>query len=282
MPETVLYVVACPVGNLEDITIRALNVLGRVDIIAAEDTREARRLLSYHKIEAGGRLVSCHEHNEQGRLADLIVRLQHGESLALITDAGTPTVSDPGFPLVRKAIEEGIPVIPVPGPSAVTAALAVSGLPTDSFFFEGFLPKKPGKRGKRLEVLADIPATLVFFESPRRITETLREMVNCLGDRAGVVCREMTKPYEEFVRGRLTEILQVLEQRPSVKGEITLVVAGNTEKTPGFDLEDIRREVENADCGASELASRLSARYGVAKKKVYKEILRVKKEMEDT
>jgi 16S rRNA (cytidine1402-2'-O)-methyltransferase len=270
------------VGNLEDITIRALNVLGRVDIIAAEDTREARRLLSYHKIEAGGRLVSCHEHNEQGRLAELISRLLQGESMALITDAGTPTVSDPGFPLVRKAIEEGISVIPVPGPSAVTAALAVSGLPTDAFFFEGFLPKKPGKRGKRLGVLADIPATLVFFESPRRITETLREMVDCLGDRSGVVCRAMTKPFEEFVRGRLTEILQVLEQRPAVKGEITLVVAGNTEKTPGFDREAIRREVETADCGASELASKLSARYGVAKKKVYKEILQIKKEMEDT
>ena len=273
-----LYIVACPLGNPEDITIRALKILSEVDIIAAEDTRESKRLLLYHGIEAAGRLVSCHEHNERDRLAELIARLVQGGSVALITDAGTPTVSDPGFPLVRKAVEERIPVIPVPGPSAVTAALAASGLPTDSFYFEGFLPKKKGKREKRLDDLAGIAATLVFFESPRRIAETLKEMIEFFGDREGVVCREMTKPYEEFLRGRLSAIRRDLDQRPAVKGEITLVVAGSTEQKTELDQAEIRREIERADCGASELAATLAARCGVPRKKIYKEILRIKNE----
>lgn len=277
MEQSGLYIVACPLGNPDDITLRALKVLREVDIIAAEDTRQARRLLSYYKIEPGGRLVSCHEHNERERLAELTARLARGETMALITDAGTPTVSDPGFPLVRKAVEQGLPVVPIPGASAVTAALAASGLPTDAFFFEGFLPKKKGKRQNRLAALAGIPATLVFFESPRRIVEFLGELMETLGDREGVVCREMTKPYEEFLRGRLSEIRQTLEQRPAVKGEITLVVAGTAEEKPAFDPADIRREVETADCGASELAAKLAARYGVPKKKIYQEILRIQK-----
>lgn len=275
-----LYIVACPLGNPEDITFRALKILGEVDVIAAEDTRETKRLLLYHRVEAAGRLVSCHEHNERDRLSELVARLQQGESVALITDAGTPTVSDPGFPLVRKAVEEGIPVIPVPGPSAVTAALAASGLPTDSFYFEGFLPKKKGKREKRLADLAGIAATLVFFESPRRIAETLKEMIEFFGDREGTVCREMTKPYEEFLRGRLSVILRDLDQRPAVKGEITLVVAGTPAEKAELDPEEIRREIERADCGASELAASLSARYGLPKKKMYQEILRIKNEGE--
>jgi len=276
-----LYIVACPVGNYEDITIRALKVLAEVDAIAAEDTREAIKLLSFHGIEARGRLVSCHEHNEKSRLVELTARLLRGESVALISDAGTPTVSDPGFPLVRKAIEQGIPVAPVPGASAVTAALAVSGLPTDSFFFDGFLPKKKGKREKRLAALADLTATLVFFESPQRITETLSELIELLGDREGVVCREMTKPYEEFVRGRLSEILNVLNQRQAVKGEITLVVAGNMGQKTGIGSEEIRREVEKSVCSPSELAGILSARHGVPRRQLYQEILRIKNEAED-
>lgn len=276
MALTGLYIISSSIGNYDDMTLRALKVLREVDMIAAEDTREARKMLSFHGIEAGGRLISCHEHNERQRLAELIERLLKGESLALVSDAGTPTLSDPGFPLVRKAIEEGITVVPVPGPSAVTAAVAASGLPTDAFFFEGFLPKKKAKREKRLAALAGMAATLIFFESPARITEMLRELIGIMGDREAVVCREMTKPYEEFLRGRLSGILEILGQRQVVKGEITLVVAGNTRREADMNSDEIRREVENASCSPSELARLLAEKYSLSRKRVYEEILRIK------
>ena len=279
MIQTGLYVIACPIGDYDDITVRALRVLNQVDVIAAEDTRAARNLLTFHRIKAGNRLISCHEHNEQQRLTDLIARLHDGASVALISDAGTPTVSDPGFQLVRKAIEEGIPVVPVPGVSAVTAALSVSGLPTDAFFYEGFLPKKRGKRDKRLNDLAGITASLIFFESPQRIVETLGELMTSFGDRPAVLCREMTKPYQEFLRGRLSDIRADLEGRDTVKGEITLVVAGNPGPTTEIDSLDIAREMrENPRLSASALASLLSARYGLPKRRIYEEIVRTKRD----
>jgi len=273
-----LYIVACPIGDYEDITLRALRVLNEVDLIAAEDTRKAGKLLSFHGIKAGGRLVSCHEHNEDDRLAELTDRLLRGESVALISDAGMPAISDPGFRLIRDAIEKGIAVVPVPGASAVTAALAASGLPTDAFFFEGFLPKKKGKREKRLAALAEISATLVFFESPLRISETLRELIEFLGDRRAVVCREMTKEYEEFLRGRLSEIMKILDRRQAVKGEITLVVAGKAEQESDIDGDEIRGAIAEGSHGPSELAGILSAKHGISRRLIYEEILRIKKE----
>ncbi|MEW6079976.1 MAG: 16S rRNA (cytidine(1402)-2'-O)-methyltransferase [Thermodesulfobacteriota bacterium] len=273
-----LYIVACPIGNYEDITLRALKILREADVIASEDTRETGRLLLFHGIEAGGRLVSCHEHNERRRLEELTGRLSRGESVALVSDAGTPTVSDPGYNLVRHAVEKGIAVVPVPGVSAVTCALAAGGLPTDAFFFEGFLPKKKGKRESRLTVLAELAATLIFFESPQRIVDTLRELIAVLGDRDAVLCREMTKPYEEFLRGRLSAILQNLERRDAVKGEMTLLVAGNAGGKEELDSERLRRELEHASCGASELAAALSAKYGIPRRQIYERILRLKEE----
>jgi 16S rRNA (cytidine1402-2'-O)-methyltransferase len=271
-----LYIIACPIGNYEDITLRALKILREADAIASEDTRETRKLLAFHGIEAGGRLVSCHEHNERQRLEELTGRLLRGESVALISDAGTPLVSDPGYCLVRQAVEKGIPVVPVPGVSAVTCALAAGGLPTDSFFFEGFLPKKKGKREKRLATLAGLASTLIFFESPQRIIETLRELIAALGDRDAALCREMTKPYEEFLRGRLSAILNILDQRNAVKGEITLLVAGGTGQEAAPDDDQLRREVEQASCGSSELAGILAAKYGLPRRRIYEEILRIK------
>ncbi len=273
-----LYIVACPIGNYADITLRALAVLREIDVIAAEDTRETGKLLAHHGIEAGRRLVSCHEHNERQRLEALIARLLQGESVALVSDAGTPGVSDPGFPLVARAIENHIPIVPVPGVSAATAALTASGLPTDAYFFEGFLPKKKARRLKRLAALKDLTASLVFFESPRRITATLEELIDSLGDRPAAVCREMTKPYEEFLRGRLSEIRHILEQRQTIKGEITLVVAGSSAEQGDVDADEIRRLVEKGDNSPSQLAAELAARYGLPKRRLYQKILRIKNE----
>ena len=198
-----LYVVATPIGNMDDITLRALKILDQVDFIAAEDTRRTGKLLKYHNIK--GRLISFHEHNEKERTPLLLERIESGSSIALVSNAGTPTVSDPGYMLLRSAVEKGIKVIPVPGASAVVASLSISGLPTDSFIFIGFPAKKKLKRFKQLQELADEKRTLIFYENPGRITTFIKELVDVMGDRYGVLCREMTKLHEEFIRGRLSE-----------------------------------------------------------------------------
>ena len=218
-----LYLVSTPIGNLEDITLRAIKILRRVDLIAAEDTRRARRLLVRYRVQAP--LTSFFEHNEQTKKDDLVTRLIEGHDIALISDAGTPGVSDPGFRLVKRAIEEGIEVIPIPGPSAHVAALVVSGLPTDSFHFFGFLPPKGNKRKKRLEEIKELRGTIILYESPYRLLRTLQDIQDCCGDRHVVVARELTKLYEEVSRGPITEVLAGLKGR-KIRGEITLVVAG--------------------------------------------------------
>jgi 16S rRNA (cytidine1402-2'-O)-methyltransferase len=227
MPGT-LYVVATPIGNLEDITQRALRVLREVSLIAAEDTRRTRVLLDHYQIDNA--LTSLYEHNEAHKAPGLIRRLEQGESIALVSEAGTPLISDPGFRLVQLAIARGLPVVPLPGPSAVIAALMAAGLPTDRFAFEGFLPKKPGKRRRRLQKLQDEPHTTVFYESPRRLQDLLREIQTWWGDRRVVVARELTKKFEELMRGRISEVQTQLQARPPL-GEVTVVVEGATSAT---------------------------------------------------
>lgn len=215
--------VATPIGNLEDLTHRAERVLKEADLIAAEDTRHTGQLLARLGIKA--KLISFHEQNEERRTPEILEHLQQGAKVALVSDAGTPGVSDPGFVLVRACHQNEIPVYAVPGPSAVLVALVTSGLPTNRFLFEGFLPKKPGKRRKRLEALRELDATLIFFESPYRLVKLLEEMVGILGDRPTAVCRELTKKFEETKTGTLTGLAQYYSAHPP-KGEITLVVQG--------------------------------------------------------
>lgn len=216
-----LYLIATPIGNLEDITQRALRILAEVDLIACEDTRHSRRLLDHHGISRP--LVSYHEHNEADRSLDLLERLRQGTSIALISDAGTPLISDPGYRLVSQAAAEGLSIVPVPGASAILTALTASGLPTDSFFFGGFLPPKAGHRRRRFEELKDLESVLIFYEAPHRILECLADAADILGERPSVLTRELTKIHEEFLRGTPSQILSVLESREAIKGEITIV-----------------------------------------------------------
>ena len=218
-----LYIIATPIGNLEDITLRALRVLGEVDLVAAEDTRVTGRLLSHFNIHKP--LTSYFEHNEQHKTPQLLDRLEQGLRLALVTDGGTPCISDPGYRLVAGAAERGITVEALPGACAAVSALCVSGLPLHRFAFEGFLPPKTNRRRKSLEALALEERTLIFYESPHRIGKTLEDMLAVLGDRRAVLAREQTKMHEEIMRGRLADIVRSVGGR-TLKGEITLVVEG--------------------------------------------------------
>ena len=219
-----LYLVSTPIGNLEDLTLRARRLLAEADLIAAEDTRHTQQLLARYDIHTP--MTSYHDHNKEEKAPVLIERLRQGQTIALVSDAGTPTVSDPGYYLITNCIAAGIPVSPVPGPSAPLAALAASGLPTDAFLFAGFLPRKPGARQKRLEALAPLRETLILFESPHRLVRLLEELQARLGDRRVAVCRELTKLHEEIIRGRLIEAVERLKGK-TVKGEITIVIEGN-------------------------------------------------------
>src|SRR6266436_4929173 len=222
-PGSALYLVATPIGNLEDITLRALRVLKEVDLIACEDTRQTQKLLSHYGIQT--RTVSYHEHNEMTKAAELMVDLESGAKIALVTDAGMPGISDPGFRLIALAIRHHVPVVPIPGASAFLAALVASGLPTDSFRFSGFLPAKRGERRTLLEGIRDSARTVVFYEAPHRLLETVEDVVEVLGaERHVVVAREITKIHEEFLRGRAGDLLKQFKSRGDVKGEITLLV----------------------------------------------------------
>lgn len=269
----VLYLVATPIGNLEDITYRAVRVLGEVDAIACEDTRQTRKLLEHFGIRKP--TISYHEHNEMERSQELAARLSAGESIALVSDAGMPLVSDPGYRLVRAALEQGIPVQPVPGPSAALAALAASGLPTDSFHFGGFLPAKPGQRAHALESLADETATLIFYEAPHRVLEALETIERVLGARPVVVAREMTKIHEEFVRGTAGEVRAALASRDSLKGEITLLIGKAT--TPAVDstpLEDAVGDLVRAGTPRMDAIKQVARRRGLSKREVYDRLLK--------
>ncbi|HXA50052.1 MAG TPA: 16S rRNA (cytidine(1402)-2'-O)-methyltransferase [Candidatus Acidoferrum sp.] len=267
-----LYLVATPIGNLEDITYRAVRVLGEVDVIACEDTRQTHKLLDRYAIRKP--TVSYHEHNEAERTEDLVARLQGGTNVALVSDAGMPLVSDPGYRLVRAAIDAGLTVIPIPGPSASLSALAASGLATDAFYFGGFLPPKAGQRTRVLESLADAEATLVFYEAPHRILETLEAIEASLGARPVVVARELTKIHEEFLRGTAAEVRAQLASRDSVKGEITLLI-GKAVAPPPDDtpLEEAVEALIREGVPRMDAIKQVARRRGLSKREVYKHVV---------
>ena len=274
-----LFVVATPIGNLEDITLRALRVLKEADLIACEDTRQTQKLLSHYAIEKP--MVSYHEHNEAERAAELVERLEHGASIALVSDAGMPGISDPGYRVVALAVERGITVVPIPGAVAFASALATSGLATDSFQFNGFLPAKSGQRREALEAIASSVVTEIFYEAPHRLTECLREVVATLGDsRPVVVARELTKVHEEFVRGGAAEVLATFESRPGeVKGEIVLLIGkgsapAGSKVSARERLDRIMREQKLDEKAALKL---LAKEMGVSKSEVYREVQRGRK-----
>jgi len=268
-----LYVVATPIGNLEDITYRAVRVLREVDLIACEDTRQTRKLLEHYGIRKP--TISYHEHNEAERSQELAERLRAGDTIALVSDAGMPLVSDPGYRLVKAALSLEIPVEPVPGPSAVLAALAASGLATDSFHFGGFLPVKAGPRARALEALAGETATLVFYEAPHRVVEALETIEQVLGPRPVVMARELTKIHEEFVRGTAGEVRARLLARNAIKGEITLLVGKAT--APAADstpLEEAVGELVRAGTARMDAIKQVARRRGLSKREVYEQLLK--------
>lgn len=264
-------------GNLADITLRALDVLQSVDVVAAEDTRKTRRMLAHHQIEKP--LISYYEHNEKRRAGELISRLTQGEDIALVSDAGTPGISDPGYRLVTAALKADIQVIPIPGVSALTAALSAAGMPTDGFVFAGFAPRRQGPRRALLERLAASPFTNIFYESPQRIVNLLSEIRDAMGDRDCVVAREMTKFYEEFLRGPVSDVIERLATRDKVKGECTVLIAGCRDGVEA-SWEDIQNAVRigiaRQEQKPAELAKTIAEQYNISRKQAYDEILRQK------
>lgn len=270
-----LHVVATPIGNLKDISFRALATLAAADAVIAEDTRVTKNLLAHYGIATP--LVAYHEHNARQVRPHLLARLESGATFALVSDAGTPLVSDPGFKLVQEAREQGIHVTAVPGPSAVLAALVVAGLPTDRFFFEGFLPHKSGPRRARLAELAAVPGTLVFFESPRRLAETLADCAAVLGPRDAAIARELTKLYESVRRGALDQLAEALAQEEPPRGEIVLLVGPPDEgafERAGADL-DARITEALAAYSVKDAASVVSAATGQPRRQVYARALQL-------
>jgi len=275
-----LYLVGTPIGNLEDITLRALRILKEVDVIACEDTRQTQKLLNHFAIAT--RATSYHEHNEAEKAAELVKRMRAGASVAVVSDAGMPGVSDPGYRLVTLAIEHGIPVVPVPGASAFLSALVASGLPTDHFEFRGFLPAKRGERRAELEKIKGLAQTEIFYEAPHRIVETLTDIVEVLGERRPVVvAREVTKLHEEFLRGTAAEVLKNLESRESVKGEITLLIGKDDHEAADVPVRvSVKERVaqimleENIDEKAA--LKKVAKERGVSKSEAYRELQRQK------
>ena len=270
-----LHVVATPIGNLKDISFRALGTLAAADAVIAEDTRVTKNLLAHYGISTP--LVAYHEHNAPVVRPHLLARLENGATFALVSDAGTPLVSDPGFRLVQEALARDIHVAAVPGPSAVLAALVVAGLPTDRFFFEGFLPHKSGPRRARLAALADVPGTLVFFESPRRLAETLADCAAVLGPRDAAIARELTKLFESVRRGPLDELTKMLAAEDPPKGEIVLLVgppAAGAAAISAADL-DARIAAALATHSVKDAASVVSAETGQPRRQVYARALRL-------
>src|SRR3984957_4204801 len=283
-PRPALYLVGTPIGNLEDITLRAVRVLKEVDVIACEDTRQTQKLLNHYAIAT--RTTSYHEHNEMTKSAELVKEMQEGASVALVTDAGMPGISDPGYRLITLAIRHRVPVVPIPGASAFLAALVASGLPTDSFRFSGFLPAKRGERRAALDAIKSSPRTQVFYEAPHRIVESLADVVEVLGDaRHVVVAREVTKLHEEFLRGRAREVLENLKARDAVKGEITLLIGMAEEGEAGVGTgvlarPSVRQRVKQimAEEKVDEKAAlkKVAKERGVSKSEAYRELQRSK------
>src|SRR5712691_6496820 len=270
----ILYLVASPIGNLEDITFRAVRTLKDCDLIACEDTRHSLRLLNHYGVEKP--LVSYHDHNELERSGDLIARLKDGSNVALLSDAGMPLVADPGYRLVTAAVAEGISVQPIPGPSALVTALAASGLPTDAFRFAGFLPPKSGQRSNVLEALKSDQATLIFYEAPHRILDTLADVERIMGERPVVIARELTKTHEEFLRGTAGQVLEILKARDAVKGEITLLIgkAGRHDAPAdeGVPVDEAVAAVEREGLTRMDAIKAVARRRGLSKREVYQQV----------
>ena len=274
MPGT-LYILATPIGNLEDMTFRAVRILGEVDLIAAEDTRHSLKLLNHFGISKP--LTSYFDHNQQFKGERILQALRQEKSVALISDAGTPCISDPGFNLVRAAVAEGIAVIPIPGPCAAVTALSASGLPSNTFTFAGFPPARQGKRRAFLNAIAPLPGTLVFYEAPHRLEETLRDIREVMGERQVVVARELTKIYEEFIRGTAGEVLAKVSQG-KVRGEVVvLVVPGEAEKAAALPLHElIGRLLRDEGLTVKDAAKKAAEMTGVTRNAAYAEALRVR------
>ena len=279
-----LYLVATPIGNLEDITLRALRVLKEADLIACEDTRQTQKLLHHYSIAT--QTTSYHEHNEMTRAPELVVQLEQGARIALVTDAGMPGISDPGFRLITLAIRHHIPVVPVPGASAFLAALVASGLPTDAFRFSGFLPAKRGQRRAFLESLRDSPRTQVLYEAPHRITESLQDIVEVLGpERHVVIAREVTKLHEEFLRGPADEVRETLKARDEVKGEITLLIGKGEENTTNVGTgvlvrptirQQVHKMMAEQNLDEKSALKKVAKELGISKSEAYRELQRSK------
>jgi 16S rRNA (cytidine1402-2'-O)-methyltransferase len=280
--EPALYLVGTPIGNLEDITLRALRILKEVDVIACEDTRQTQKLLNHYAIQA--RTTSYHEHNEMTRSAELVKEMQEGARVALVSDAGMPGISDPGYRLVTLAIRHQISVVPVPGASAFLAALVASGMPTDSFRFSGFLPAKRGERRAVLEGIKNSPETQVFYEAPHRIVEALADVGEVLGKaRNVVVAREVTKLHEEFLRGSAGEVLEQLKARETVKGEITLLIAKAEEKSAEVEVagrlsvrQRVQQIIAHEKIDEKAALKRVAKERGISKSEAYREMQREK------
>jgi len=272
----ILYMVATPIGNLEDITVRALRVLKEVDLIAAEDTRHSRILLSAYGIRTP--LVSLHEHNERERSALIVSKIESGISVAYVSDAGTPCVSDPGYHLAAAALENGIRVVPVPGPSAVIAALSVCGFPADQFLFYGFLPPKSNRRRRFLESIKDEEQTLIFYESPARIADAMQEIHEVLGDRQVVVARELTKMFEEIRRGRVSVIAAEISGSKA-RGEFTIIIRGASREPVSITDDEIQERLLRLRKGKSmsvrDAVADVVRQTGLPRKRVYDMALKI-------
>ncbi len=274
MANGTLYIVATPIGNLEDMTFRAVRILKEADVIAAEDTRHSRRLLTHFGIN--GHLTSYFDHNKSLKGEYLLERLREGASVALISDAGTPCISDPGYQLVRDAVAAGIVVVPIPGASATVTALSASGLPTDSFTFAGFLPNRQGKRRERLTQLRDEGRVVIYYEAPHRLPATLADLLEVCGDRQIVVARELTKLFEEFVRGSVTEVLASFAHR-EVKGEVVLLVAPTAEMPAAVDPDDLlQRYLADPDLSFRDMVSRVAGETGAPRSEIYARALELR------
>lgn len=276
-----LFVVATPIGNLEDMTLRAITTLKEVDLIIAEDTRRTGRLLKHFGIETA--VCAMFEHNEAAMIPQLVTRLKKGTQMALVSDAGTPTLSDPGYRLIKAAVTHQIPIIPIPGVSAAVAALSVSGLPTDQFVFIGFTERKQSRLKKQLHQLAAERRTLIFFESPKRVVKLLQTMLSVWGDRPAMLAREMTKLHESYYRGPLAEIIQQLEQMPQIKGECTLVVQGASPealKMTEAELEQLLLDrIPQTKKPLSVLVRELAAELDVSRNVLYSKALAIQSEL---
>ena len=271
-----LYLVATPIGNLQDMTFRALEILKTVDVIACEDTRHTQKLLNHFAIK--NRLVSYHEHNETARANELAALLEQGKSVAVVSDAGTPAVSDPSFRIVEKAVELGAPVVPIPGAVAFVNALIVSGLPTDSVFFGGFLPSKKNERIRRFEEVKEIPATLVFYETPHRIEKSLADALEVLGNRKTVIARELTKLHEEVIRGDLDEIFSRVSGN-QLKGEIVLLFNRKSNESKRLDVNKADTlkarldELQGEGVERKAALKKLAKEFGLSRSEVYRRLL---------